>query len=272
MFSTKTIIFLLLAFLALQVSSECPNAKSHLKSSLPKPKNGDFTLFTWGLDLFSQNSLTGKTLKCLADSKRYTRLGLMLGFSTWTAAPINPVSYSNDAVQAFLNNSLEKDLIIYINFNDTSDAKLNTYIQNHLKPFVNNTSLIRKVWIRPNIDKNCPAPPTSYANCQVLPTISNIAILTKAVFIITQLGFEPGIYCSKEIWNLAFLPGSTKSSLKDLDELPLVYDDSDYSDIDVSYDSWKPFGVWKTPHGKMSGYWYIDQTCCWPGQIVWTKA
>jgi len=268
-------IFLLILALAVTcVVSDCPNAKSHLKSSLPTTTKGKYSFFTWGIDLFSANSLTSNTLKCIENTGRYTTLGLFLGFSTFTAPPIDPVAYSNDIVNTFLSSSLNKELILYVNFNTTSQAVIKDYIQTRLSPFINAKDRINRVWVRPNFDPNCPTT-SSYANCQHLSVPDNFDILDIALDTVTKLGFQAGVYLNQGIWIFAFQIGGKsgikKRSLKDLADFPIMFDDSDYSDIDPSYDGYQPIGPWDYAGAKMSGYWYIDQTCCWPGQVVWTK-
>lgn len=266
--------FLILAVTISCVISACPNAKSHLKSTLPTSTKGKYSFFTWGIDLFSPNSLSSNSLKCIENTGKYSTIGLFVGFSTFTAPPINPVAYSDDVIKTFLASSLTKELILYVNFNDTVDSTINNYVQTRLAPFVGSKHLINKVWVRPNFDPNCPSS-SSYANCQHFPVPDNFAILNKALNAVTNLGFKAGIYVNQGIWIFAFQMGGNskekKTSLKDLADFPLMYDDSDYSDITASYGNYQPIGPWNTPSGKMSGYWYIDPTCCWPGQIGWTK-
>jgi len=271
----KVFLFLIFCITISFVLSDCPNAKSHLKSNLPSPSKGQFSFFTWGIDLFSANTLSANSLKCIENTGRYKTLGLFIGFSTFTAPPINPVSYSSETIQAFLGSSLNKELILYVNFNTTSESAIANYIQTRLSPFTSSKDRINRVWIRPNIDPNCPSS-TSYANCQHLPVASNFEILNIALNSVTKLGFKAGVYVNQGIWILAFQIGKNekKKSMKglgDLADYPLLYDDSDYSDITTSYGNYQKIGPWEEVGGKMSGYWYIDQTCCWPGQIVWTK-
>lgn len=219
--------------------------------------------------MFSPNSLTPEILNCIQATGNYATIGLFLGFSTFSAPPINPVSYSSDTLKAFLGSSLNKELILYVNFNETSTDAIKSYISNQLSPFLPYKDSIRKVWVRTNIDSDCPAV-TSYINCQIFSPTTNLVSLNISIDAVKDLGFESGIYTNEGIWGVGF--NITNSVSDGFASVPLLFDDTDYSDIELSYDGYsEPFGPWKTPAAKMSAYWYIDQTCCWPGQIVWTK-
>lgn len=267
-------IFLFLALICLaQGASMCPNAKGKLNSVLPDPQQGEYSIFIWGNDLFKADTLLNTNVNCLINTKKYSTIGLFVGFSSFSSYNFYPMYYSVNVINAFFNNKLKKEIMLYVNFNETSEQAINAYVQDRLSPFIANKTLINKVWVRTNIDPNCPKP-SNYVNCQVLSVPENHQILNTALTAVTNLGFQAGIYTNEGIWELAFDVGSSKKAkrkLKDLGDFPLMYDDSDYSDVEPSYKKYQPIGPWDYPAAKMSGYWYIDETCCWPGQVVWTK-
>ena len=271
--STKHILIFLVFIYFAQAASKCSNAKGLLNSALPDPQQGQYSIFIWGNDLFRANTLLDSDLQCLINTKKYSTIGLFVGMSSLSALPYYPTSYSVNVLKAFFNNKLKKEIMLYVNFNETSQAAINSYVQTTLAPFMNNKTLINKVWVRTNIDPNCPKP-TNYINCQVLSVADNLKILDSALNAVTNLGFQAGVYTNEGIWDLAFDVGSTKKAkrkLKDLGDYPLMYDDADFSDIEPSYKKYQPIGPWDYAAAKMSAYWYIDETCCWPGQVAWTK-
>jgi len=263
------LVFLAFIYFA-QAASKCPNTKNLLNSNLPNPQQGNYTIFIWGNDLFKADTLLNDNVQCLINTKKYSTIGLFVGMSS---PQFDPTLYSVNVLNTFFNSKLNKELILYVNFNETSQAAINAYVQNKLSPFLDRKQLINKVWVRTNIDPNCPKP-TNYINCQILSVADNFNILDYALRAVTNLGFQAGVYTNEGIWDLAFEVGSSKKAkrkLKDLVDYPLMYDDSDYSDIEPSFKKYQPIGPWDYAAAKMSAYWYIDETCCWPGQVAWTK-
>jgi len=247
----------------------CPNVGRFLNSNLVSPGNGRYSYYTWGIDLFSQSTLTSKTITCLQSTGKYDAIGIFLGSKTTVPLAINPTQYTNDVIQAFLNLNVKKNIILNLDFNLPN---ITQNILEALQPVLLYPKKINQLWIRTNMDANCPDPST-YIDCQGPPPNVTLALLLQAANITKTLGFQTGIYSNRKIWARWF--NDTQSAItselamKALADYPFMYDDYDFDQVIPDFSKYKQIGNWTIPSAKMSGYWYIDGTCCWPGQISW---
>lgn len=261
-FILKLIFLIGLATLAF---TACPNTNNYLGSTLP-PTNGTYQLYTWGIDVFSANQLTSNVISCLEGTGTYSTIGLYIGLNKIGPVAIDPTQYSSEVIQAWLSGSFNRELIVNVNLNLKDPFETITGI---LAPFVEYSGKINQIWIRPNMDPDCP-PQTAYVNCQTnLTNDQNVNLLNQIVLFVKGLGFSKvGIYSSVFIWGRWFDEGGDQT-FGNLAGLPLMFDDVDFSDLEPNFGDYEVFGPWKSPAAKMSGYWYLDPVCCWPGGVGW---
>jgi len=122
------------------------------------------------------------------------------------------------------------------------------------------------VWVRPNADPDCPQP-TSYIDCQFLSYSQNTAILQEALSALKQRGYNVGIYGNSQAWQLIL----NETDAGFYGSLPLMYDGSDYDEVDPAFDDFEDFSGWSVPEAKISQNWFLDGSCCWLGEIMWTQ-
>jgi hypothetical protein len=258
------ILLCVVALLTLPAQSQiCGNYTDYkyfittLNSSL---NNGTCGVFLWNDDWNTNTFLGSQDIDCLATRPYFETLGLYTDYDYGTNSTWVYDIYNTSTLESFQQQSLSRQLILLFNFDPTVSP--HEQVRKALKQFSDLNVTINMVWLRPNVDPNCPEP-TAYINCQFLSFTENIDMLTKAVEEVEALGYNVGIYTNQAAWTLV-INNST------FEEYPLMYDGEDYGAVDSSFDDFEAFGGWIVPTSKMSQNWYLDPVCCKLAQITWT--
>ena len=259
------IYFLLKIALSLQVIHSCQNFTDiqYFVTSISPPNTGIYSIFLWDNDWNTNNHLSPETLQCFASKSIFNSIGLYIDSDFGAGANWVYDFYNSEVLELFAKLTKPLELIFYLKYDNISDVA--DQINKAFDPVQNLSSKIDMVWIRPDVDPNCPEP-TSYIDCQFQSAEVNADLLIEAIQLIKARGFNVGISTNSAAWMLTI----NQFGANYFDTYPLIYDGEDYKTPDPSFSDFESFAGFDSPAAKLSAIWYYDMDCCWFGQVMWS--
>lgn len=262
--------FFVIVFIALFVvcsKADCdvylqPNNFYRFAHELPFTPAYKTTAFLLLNDMVTNRELTPEIIECFASDSTFSSIGLYLDDSLNLNEKKKADQYiSQEVINSFMKVNSARELIVVLIFSTEKTAQ--EQISRALTPFLPYAQQIDRVWVRTQLDSNCPDP-TTYSDCQWPNATYNQKYLNSAFAQVQTLGFNYGLYSTQSIWERWF-PTNEQLSV------PVMYDGSDcYGKMSPNFSDYSPpiAGV-QNPTKKVSCSWLASSKCCWLVNAAW---